>query len=310
MAGRKSRRSVDGVILLNKPLRLSSQQAVSRVRGLFNAVKAGHTGTLDPAADGLLPVCLGEATKFTQLLLDADKSYSARVMMGVTTTTGDAEGEVLARKPPVQDRAQVERVVAQFTGDIQQVPPMYSALKHQGKPLYEYARAGIDIPRESRNISIYELQVLVFEENYFDIHVRCSKGTYIRTLAVDIGEALGCGASLGGLTRTGIGAFKLNDARVQTLPVLEALTLEGRDASVLPVDLLAGNLPELALDEALTARVMAGQRLPRLTYGSAPVAGLVRLYGPPRRFLGVAEVDGEGRVAPKRLLASAEPNAA
>lgn len=302
MAGRKSRRLVDGVILLNKPLGLSSQQAVSRVRGLFNAAKAGHTGTLDPAADGLLPVCLGEATKFTQLLLDADKSYRARVVMGVTTTTGDAEGEVLVRKPPVKDRARVEQVAAQFTGNIQQVPPMYSALKHQGKPLYEYARAGLELHREARNVSIYELQVIVFEENYFDIQVRCSKGTYIRTLAVDIGEALGCGASLSALTRTGIGDFKMDDARVQTFPVLEGLPLEARDACLLPVDLLAGNLPQLVLDKALAARILAGQRLPRLT--SPAMAGLVRLYGPQQRFLGVAEVDGEGRVAPKRLLAS------
>ena len=307
MAGRKSRRLVDGVILLNKPPGLSSQQAVSRVRGLFNAAKAGHTGTLDPAADGLLPVCLGEATKFTQLLLDADKSYRARLVLGVTTTTGDAEGEVLARKPPITDRVRVEEVVARFHGNISQIPPMYSALKHQGKPLYEFARAGVELHREARNISIHEIQVIVFEENYFDMQVRCSKGTYIRTLAVDIGEALGCGASLRALTRTGIGDFTLDDARVQTLPGLEALTLEARDVCLLPVDLLAGNLPELALDEALAARVMSGQRLPN---GTAPVAGLVRLYGPHRRFLGMAEVDGEGRVAPRRLLSTEATGAA
>jgi tRNA pseudouridine55 synthase len=301
MAQRALRRNIDGVLLLDKPVGLSSQQAVSRVRRLYNAAKAGHTGTLDPAAAGLLPVCFGEATKFAQMLLDADKAYHAWLRLGVTTTTGDAEGEVLACQPAVTDRMVVEQTLKRFVGEIQQVPPMYSALKRNGKPLYEYARAGIELPREPRNVFIYDLQVIVFEGNLLEISVQCSKGVYIRSLAVDIGEALGCGASLTALTRTGVGPLRLGDSQVCTLPKLESLAQEALAACLLPMDTLVASLPKLELDETSTRRLRAGQRLPRHTAGAT---GLARLYTVDGRFLGIVEVDQEGRVAAHRMLST------
>lgn len=209
---RKPRLKVDGVVLFDKPSGMSSNGALQTVRRLYWAAKGGHTGTLDPMASGLLPLCLGEATKFSQMLLDADKTYLARVKLGVRTTTGDAEGEVTNTRPVLVDDAQIAAAAARFLGEIDQVPPMYSALKRDGKALYEYAREGVTLEREPRRITIHRIECGPLVGDEFDLEVCCSKGTYIRTLAEDIGEALGCGAHLVGLRRTGIGPFVIDGA--------------------------------------------------------------------------------------------------
>jgi len=297
---RRVRRTVDGVVLLNKPLGISSQQAVSRVRHALNAAKAGHTGTLDPAADGLLPICLGEATKFSHLLLDADKTYEATVRLGVTTTTGDAEGEVLESKPPVTDRELILHTLQQFRGDIVQMPPMHSALKHHGVPLYEYARKGVEIERAPRTICIYDIQAIDFKEFFVKIQVRCSKGTYIRVLAEDIGAALGCGASLAALTRSGSGGFDLTHAKVCRLDTLNALAEAERATFLLPVDSLVAGLPALEVTATEAERLLLGQKL---GLKQAATIGFARVYGPNQRFLGLVEVGERGRTVPHRMLA-------
>lgn len=297
---KRARRRVDGVILLDKPLGISSQQAVSRVRHLFNAAKAGHTGTLDPAADGLLPICLGEATKFSHLLLDADKSYMATVRLGIVTTTGDAEGEVVESKPPVTDRAVIERALEKFRGDIIQVPPMHSALKHRGVPLYEYARKGVEIERQPRTVRIEVLQIIDLKENYLKIQVRCSKGTYIRVLAADIGAALGCGASLSALTRTQAGALSLAHEAACTLDALRLMPEAGREARMLPVDTLLVGLPVVNVDALEAERLLLGQKL---GLKKVEITGFARIYGPNQRFLGLVEVGEGGRTVPYRMLA-------
>lgn len=297
---KRVRRAVDGVILLNKPLGISSQQAVSRVRHVLNAAKAGHTGTLDPAADGLLPICLGEATKFSHLLLDADKTYEATVHLGVVTSTGDAEGEVLARKPPVTDRAAIERTLQQFRGAVVQTPPMHSALKHQGVPLYEYARQGVEIERAPRTIHLYDIQVLDFKDVFLRLRVRCSKGTYIRVLAADIGAALGCGASLAALTRTHSGSFDLTHAAATALETLAALPEDERARLLLPVDSLLAELPALTVSATEAERLLLGQKL---GLKQAATIGFARVYGPEHRFLGLVEVGERGRTVPHRMLA-------
>ncbi len=297
---RRSSSRVDGVLLLNKPLGISSQQAVSRVRHLFNAAKAGHTGTLDPAADGLLPVCLGEATKFSHLLLDADKTYLATVRLGVVTNTGDAEGDVLASKPPVTDPGLILQALEKFRGEIVQMPPMYSALKHHGVPLYEYARKGIDIERQPRNIRIHELQLIDIKEEFLRLRVHCSKGTYIRVLASDIGAELGCGASLSALTRTQTGALDLTHAAACTLDALNALPQADRGAHLLPVDAMLYGLPALQVEAAEAERLLLGQKL---GLKQAGITGFARIYGPNQRFLGLVEVGEGGRTVPYRMLA-------
>lgn len=296
---RRASRRVDGVVLLNKPLGISSQQAVSRVRHAFHAAKAGHTGTLDPAADGLLPVCLGEATKFSHLLLDADKTYIATVRLGVVTNTGDADGEVIATRPPVNDPALITQVLEKFRGAIVQTPPMHSALKHKGVPLYEYARKGVEIARAPRTVHIYDLQVIENKENFLKLRVHCSKGTYIRVLAEDIGMALGCGASLSGLTRIGTGLFDLAHQAVCTLDELNALPEAERHHRLLPVDAMLSGLPELRVDAVQAERLLLGQKL---GLKQAEITGLARVYGPNQRFLGLVEVGEGGRTVPQRML--------
>lgn len=297
---KNTRRPVDGVILLNKPLGISSQQAVSRVRHLFNAAKGGHTGTLDPAADGLLPVCLGEATKFSHLLLDADKTYVATVRLGVVTSTGDAEGEIIASKPPVTDRATVLLALQQFHGEITQTPPMHSALKHRGVPLYEYARKGVEIERQPRRIQIHELHLLDMAKEFMTIRVRCSKGTYIRVLAADIGAALGCGATLSALTRTQAGALALAHPACGTLEELQAMSEVERQARLLPVDTLLASLPSLNVAAPEAERLLLGQKL---GLKETQIDGFARIYGPNQRFLGLVEVGAGGRTVPYRMLA-------
>lgn len=248
MSRRRARGNpVDGVLLLDKPRGITSQTAVSRVKALFGAAKAGHTGTLDPLADGLLPVCLGEATKFAQGLLDADKGYRAVVRLGVTTSTGDLEGEVLAQRSPNTNADAIAGALPQFRGDIMQVPPMYSALKRDGKPLYEYARAGRDVHREPRKIHIGQLALESVDGADLTIFVTCSKGTYVRVLAEDIGNALGCGACLASLTRVAVGDLQLTQA--VSLGALGELSPEERVRALLPADALVSALPRVDLDQ-------------------------------------------------------------
>jgi tRNA pseudouridine55 synthase len=299
----RDKRPLDGVLLFDKPLSLSSNIALQKVKRLLQAEKAGHTGTLDPLATGLLPICFGEATKFSNALLDAGKTYRALIKLGQTTTTGDAEGEITASAPVALEEPQVRKVLRDFTGEIRQVPPMHSALKHQGKPLYEYARKGETIERESRGVMIHDLVLEHFSGDEMVITVRCSKGAYIRTLAEDIGNALGCGAHLQGLRRTAIGRFVLEQAH--SLPELEAMSMAEREACLLPVDSLLQDLPSIDLDETQAVRIAQGQRL---AIDAVLPEGRVRLYDA-GQFIGVADFAGQ-QLTPGRLLAGIAKSAA
>lgn len=290
------RRKVDGVLLLDKPQGLSSNTALQIARRLLNAEKAGHTGTLDPMATGLLPLCFGEATKFSSELLDADKAYEATLKLGVTTTTADAEGEVLKTREVAVTQAMLEAALAKFTGPISQVPPMYSALKRDGKPLYEYARAGVELEREARNVVIHKLELLEWQGDEVRIAVDCSKGTYIRTLAEDIGEVLGCGAHLIALRRTRIATLGL--AGTVTLAQLEHAV--DRDALLAATESLLGDLPAAHLDAAASDRLLHGQPV-SMAGMSAP---RYRAYAHDGRFIGLCQLDTQGRLAPKRLIAA------
>jgi tRNA pseudouridine55 synthase len=296
-------RSINGVLLFDKPLELSSNDALQKIRRLFQAEKAGHTGTLDPLATGLLPVCFGEATKFSNALLDADKTYTAQLRLGQTTTTGDAEGEITAEHPVLCTLPDIEAVLTRFRGEIEQMPPMHSALKHQGKPLYEYIRQGITIERPLRTVVIHELALNGFVGNTLEISVRCSKGTYVRTLAEDIGAALGCGAHLTGLRRTANAHFKLADG--YNFEQLNQMNEAARDACVLPLASLMPEIPRLQLDAMQIKRMAQGQRL-GLDTGLPD--GRIGLYGP-EGFVGVGLQQGR-RVAPVRLISSVAQQAA
>lgn len=296
-------RPLDGVLLFDKPLELSSNTALQKVRRLYSAQKAGHTGTLDPLATGLLPICFGEATKFTISLLDADKRYRATIRLGQRTTTGDAEGEVIEERPVAVDEPQVLAVLATFMGETRQLPPMHSAIKHQGKPLYEYIRKGETVERELRTVFIRELILERLQGNELEFSVLCSKGTYVRTLAEDISEKLGCGGHLIALRRTGIGEFCLDDA--YTLTRLEEMDGPQRDRCLMPLDGLVQDLPSLELDEIQAGRLAQGQRL-GLNDGYPD--GKRRLYTA-GHFIGLGLLEG-GRLAPSRLLSGVAKAAA
>lgn len=307
---RLPRRDVHGVLLLDKPLGLSSNDALIRAKRLLRANKAGHTGTLDPLATGLLPLCFGEATKFSQDLLDADKTYEATVRLGQRTSTGDAEGEVIAERPVSCDAAALNAALARFVGAIEQVPPMHSALKKDGRPLYEYARAGQTVERAARSVTIHEIALLGCElpgAPVFAMRVTCSKGTYIRTLAEDIGEALGCGAHLTALRRTAVGDLTLDGA--VTLEQLDAHDDAARPALLAPVDALLQRCLPVALDAAATQRFLQGQRIAGRDLPAQAFKGvglredaLARVYGgEPPRLLGVARWR-EGALRPERLV--------
>lgn len=297
MQFKRIKRNVNGVFLLDKPLGFSSNQALQKVKWLFQAAKAGHTGTLDPLATGLLPICLGEATKFAQYVTDADKTYVATVKLGVTTTTGDAEGEVLSTQPVNVTQDQFTNAAQLFTGEISQMPPMYSALKFEGKALYEYAREGVDIARQARLITIKSIVVNEFLADVAQITVTCSKGTYIRTLAEDIGMALGCGAHLIGLRRTATAGYQLSQA--MTIEQLEAMPMEARDAQLLPVDSAIAGLPEVALSSDAAYFLMQGQAVWQA--GKIP-DGELRIYDENKQFLGLGFLQSDGKIAPKRLI--------
>jgi tRNA pseudouridine55 synthase len=295
---KRQKRDISGVVLLDKPLGLSSNQAMQRVKHLYQAEKAGHTGSLDPLATGLLPICLGEATKFANFLLDADKSYLATVKLGITTTSADAEGEVIAQKPVDVTLQQVESVLHQFIGDIEQTPPIYSALKVDGKPLYAYARAGQEVEIKSRYVSIHQIHLEHFEADELVFTVTCSKGTYIRTLAQDIGAKLGCGAHLKGLRRLTSGTFDLKDAL--PLEVLSELSLEELDAKLLPIDIKIQHLPKLTLNAEQTDIIQHGQAIKpnqEIIFNE-----FIRLYDMSGEFIGLAQKQADGKLHPKRLL--------
>jgi tRNA pseudouridine55 synthase len=300
---RVQRRAVHGLLLLDKPLGLSSNQALQKAKWLLRAEKAGHTGTLDPLASGVLPLCFGAATKFSQLHLDADKCYHAVARLGVTTRTGDAEGEIVQQRPVAVDAAALAQVQARFTGAIAQVPPMHSALKKDGKPLYEYARAGVEVAREPRHVTIHGLQLSLHEHDgvpSLAMQVHCSKGTYIRTLAEDIGEALGCGAHLTLLRRVETGGFHLHDC--VTLEALEQMTEAQRLARLRPVEDLLRDHQAVTLPAQDAGRFLSGVR----RRGVWPDNPRVAVFGDaPRALLGSAHVKA-GELIPDRLLSPTE----
>jgi len=294
-------RDLDGILLLDKPIGVTSNEALQTVKRIYRAAKAGHTGSLDPLADGLLPICFGAATKLSAFLLDADKRYLVRARLGIKTTTADREGEVVeTRDWGHVTVADIESVTARFVGQISQLPPMYSALKHQGQRLYALARQGIEVEREPRLVTIHALSIREIQLPEVELEVHCSKGTYVRTLVEDIGEALGCGAHVAALRRIGVAGY--DSSRLVTMDELRAAAEQGPaalDALLLPVDTALGHVPAVQLSESMAYYLRMGQpvQVPK-----APSEGLVRIYGSGDRFLGIGEIDGEGRVAPKRLV--------
>ena len=299
MQVRKTWQQVDGVLLLDKPLGLTSNAALQKARRLFSAAKGGHTGTLDPLATGLLPLCFGEATKFSADLLDADKTYEAVVQLGVTTDSGDADGTVTATAAVDVGIDDILQVLPQFTGAILQIPPMHSALKRDGRPLYELARQGIEVEREARAVTIHAIDCLDFSGDRLTLRVACSKGTYIRVLAADIGQALGCGAHLAALRRTVVGDLDLGAA--VTLAELEALDEAGRAGCLQPVDTLLRSLPALVVEGEAADRFRHGNPvdiLPGMT-------GKISVYAN-GRLIGIGEPGPDGRLWPKRLVQLAD----
>jgi tRNA pseudouridine55 synthase len=293
------RRAVHGVLLLDKPLGWTSNDALQKAKRLYRAEKAGHTGTLDPLATGLLPLCFGAATKFSQVCLDADKAYSATLRLGQTTRGGDAEGEVLQVREVQVDRAAIEAACRRFTGVIEQLPPMYSALKHEGRALYDYARAGIEVERAARAVTIQRIDIVDWQHELLALDVCCSKGTYIRKLAEDIGDLLGCGAHLAALRRTASGKLSVDDA--VTLEQLAELSEPERDALLLPADALLADWPRVQLPDDEAGRFLTGLRR-RVSLADATA---VRVYGPDDTFLGSAHIAG-GELIADRLLSPAE----
>jgi len=294
-------RAVSGILLLDKPQGITSNRALQIVKRLFNAAKAGHTGNLDPMATGLLPICLGEATKVSGFLLDANKRYHGTCKLGVRTFSADAEGEVIETRPVGNySRAKIEKILASFLGDIEQIPPMHSALKVDGQPLYKLAHQGIEIERKPRQVHIFENSLLRYENDEIDIDVSCSKGTYIRTLAEDIGEKLGCGAHLSALRRTASGPFQLENAI--TLDELSSLAEQGFDVIddlLIPAEDALADWPSVNLTENAAYYVCQGQAV---LVPKAPTTGLVRLFSEEKGFIGIGEILEDGRVAPRRLF--------
>ena len=302
--GRRKGLPIDGVLLLDKPQGISSNAALQRVRRAFGAAKAGHTGTLDPMAQGLLPIALGEATKFTQFLLDADKTYLAEIQLGVVTDTGDAEGRVIEQ---FEHRPTLDEIVSacgRWIGPQNQIPPIYSALKHEGKPLYEYARAGEVVEKPARLVTIHAMELLeASSPEKIRVRVRCSKGTYIRVLAMDLGRDLGCGGHLTALTREATGPFRLESA--VSLEALEAMATKERLALLGPVETFAQHLPILALPLELAAKIRFGQSIQygRVEDSDPSEENLVRLYDN-EAFFGIGRLSVAGELAPLRLVAS------
>lgn len=294
-------RNIHGILLLDKPAGFTSNDALQRVKQLFNARKAGHTGSLDKMATGLLPICFGDATKFTSFLLESDKRYLATFQLGVETATGDALGEVLKTADvPAYTLAEIDNTLQKFQGQILQIPPMFSALKKDGKRLYELAYQGIEVARDPRPVSIYHIKLLARESDSLDLEIYCSKGTYIRTLAEDIGRDLGCGAHVSALRRIGAGPF--SEKQMVGITELEQLAGQGfaeMDEKLLDIDAALANLPAVELVAAVAEYLCDGQAV---VVAHAPTSGMLRIYTDQGRFLGVGEVLDDGRVAPRRLV--------
>ncbi|MDG2089877.1 MAG: tRNA pseudouridine(55) synthase TruB [Gammaproteobacteria bacterium] len=300
-------RNLSGILVLDKPQGETSNRSLQRVKRLFQAAKAGHTGSLDPLATGVLPLCFGEATKISQFLLDSDKAYRTKIKLGVKTATGDSEGEIVAEKDCSNiSLQQIEKALEGFRGEIQQIPSMYSALKHQGVPLYKLARAGKTVERKTRLVTIFELTLISYEGAYVELEIHCSKGTYVRTIADDLGEQLGVGAHVTALRRTQAGPFKLNQA--QTHESLEKYLEQSKsdedfsaiDEFLIPADQAVQELPEVILPSVTADFVLQGQAV---IARHLPTSGLVRLYKE-SIFIGIGEILEDGRVAPKRLFLS------
>ncbi|WP_428771327.1 tRNA pseudouridine(55) synthase TruB [Vibrio sp.] len=308
MARRRKGRPVDGIVLLDKPTGISSNDALQKVKRIYFAEKAGHTGALDPLATGMLPICLGEATKFSQFLLDSDKRYRVIAKLGERTNTSDSDGEVVETRPVNVEQDQLEACIERFRGETDQVPSMFSALKYQGRPLYEYAREGVEVPREARKITVYDIRLLRFAADEVEMEVHCSKGTYIRTIVDDLGEMLGCGAHVTMLRRTAVADYPYE--RMLTLEQLEELLDQAKrqdkaprellDPLLLPMDSAVQSLPEVNLIPELADMVQHGQPVQVM---GAPCEGSVRLTsGEEKLFLGVGEMNDDGKIAPKRLV--------
>ncbi|MBM5066360.1 tRNA pseudouridine(55) synthase TruB [Vibrio parahaemolyticus] len=308
MARRRKGRSINGVILLDKPTGISSNDALQKVKRIYFAEKAGHTGALDPLATGMLPICLGEATKFSQFLLDSDKRYRVIAKLGERTNTSDSDGEVVETRPVDVTLEKLEASIEKFRGESDQVPSMFSALKYQGKPLYEYARKGIEVPRESRKITVYEIILHRFEGDEVEMEVHCSKGTYIRTIVDDLGEMLGCGAHVTMLRRTAVAKYPYE--KMVTLEQLNELLEQAHreeiaprellDPLLMPMDTAVEDLPEVNLIPELADMVQHGQPVQVL---GAPEQGSLRLtMGEEHLFIGVGEMNDDGKIAPKRLV--------
>ncbi|MGR5206503.1 MULTISPECIES: tRNA pseudouridine(55) synthase TruB [Vibrio] len=308
MARRRKGRPINGVVLLDKPTGISSNDALQKVKRIYFAEKAGHTGALDPLATGMLPICLGEATKFSQFLLDSDKRYRVIAKLGERTDTSDSDGEVVETRPVDVSLEKLEACIEKFRGESDQIPSMFSALKYQGKPLYEYARQGIEVPRESRKITVYEIILHRFEENEVEMEVHCSKGTYIRTIVDDLGEMLGCGAHVTMLRRTGVAKYPYE--KMVTLEQLNELLEQAHrdeiapkellDSLLLPMDTAVEDLPEVNLNAELTNLVQHG--MPVQVFGAPEGTPIRMTSGEDKLFIGVAEVNDDGKVAPKRLV--------
>ena len=300
---RVKNRNVIGILLLDKPVGLTSNAALQKAKSLYKAKKAGHTGSLDKAASGLLPLCFGEATKFSGFLLNADKHYRTIFQLGIQTNTGDAEGEVVYRGALQKyTRKRIEAALAGFQGTVMQIPPMFSALKHKGQRLYKLAHQGLEVDREPREITVHSITLLDYRDDELELEILCSKGTYIRTLAEDIGKELGCGAHVKSLRRIGVGPY--SDENMLALAELETIAetgLSGLDAELLGIDSVLQDMPSIHLVESVAFYLCQGQPV---MVPKAPTHGMLRIYTEDKRFLGVGEVLEDGRVAPKRLVVS------
>lgn len=302
MKGQRSnntKRQIDGILLLDKPTGITSNAALQRVKRHYNASKAGHTGSLDPLASGMLPICFGEATKFSQYLLEADKTYLVEAKLGVRTTTSDAEGEVVSEKPVANyTLADLDQAFAKFRGEIEQVPSMFSAIKHQGQPLYKIARQGIVVERESRKLTVHRLDVLSYRDEIVKFELKCSKGTYVRTIVDDFGEHLGCGAHVISLRRLNVGPYEVSG--MVTLETLEQQSqFDQLDQYLLPTDTSIKEWPELSIAPNLAFYLQQGQSV---FIPNAPANGWVRLVMKDGTFIGVGEIESGGKVAPRRLV--------
>ncbi|MBA6231026.1 MULTISPECIES: tRNA pseudouridine(55) synthase TruB [unclassified Colwellia] len=311
MAKRRKGRPINGVILLDKPYEMSSNSALQKVKRLFFAQKAGHTGALDPLATGMLPICLGEATKFSQFLLDTDKTYQVTAKLGVRTTTSDADGEVVAEKPVNVSSEQLALALESFCGTTQQIPSMYSALKYKGQPLYKYAREGVEVPRESRDITVFRLDLLRFEADEVDLDIHVSKGTYIRTIIDDLGELLGCGAHVANLRRSAVGNYPTD--KMVTLEQLQSLVEQAEeqelsasellDPLLLPMTTACDGIPEVFIDDMSANFLRHGNPVQA---SNIPSEGLVQVFVGDNiidgEFIGVGHIDDNGLVAPKRIV--------